>query len=300
MVLGAGTMRPGLQTAARRPPRRAAEWARSSGDCPELDCIRHLLPPATLDWAERRAERLGLGADRALVAAGLLGEEAYIRALAASLSVAFEPLETVPRSSCLLSDAELIDKAPSGLLPIADGAGTAIVIAPRMMAARGLVRLIRSDPALAARFRLTTGRRLNAFLLRAGGKALTRHASDSLRRTAPAMSAASRRGVRAPVAGVAALAIAAAALAPGAAQSIVELTLSAAFLSWLGLRLIGALIGPRSLPPGPDLPDRDLPTYSVIAAVYREAASIDGLLAAIERLDYPAFGRKCTKPIVAI
>ena len=42
---------------------------------------------------------------------------------------------------------------------------------------------------------------------------------------------------------MAALAIAAAALAPGAAQSIIELTLAAAFLSWLGLRLIGALIG---------------------------------------------------------
>ena len=37
----------------------------------------------------------------------------------------------------------------------------------------------------------------------------------------------------------------------------------------------------------PNLPDDALPVYTVIAALYREAASVDGLLAAIERLDYP-------------
>ena len=38
----------------------------------------------------------------------------------------------------------------------------------------------------------------------------------------------------------------------------------------------------------PGLPDDALPVYTVIAALYREAASVDGLLSAIERLDYPA------------
>ena len=64
--------------------------------------------------------------------------------------------------------------------------------------------------------------------------------------------------------------------------------LSAAFLAWLGLRLIGAVVGSSRPLPDIDLPDRELPTYSVIAAVYREARSVDALLAAIERLDYPA------------
>jgi hypothetical protein len=35
------------------------------------------------------------------------------------------------------------------------------------------------------------------------------------------------------------------------------------------------------------LTDESLPVYTVISALYREAASVDGLLTAIERLDYP-------------
>ena len=34
-------------------------------------------------------------------------------------------------------------------------------------------------------------------------------------------------------------------------------------------------------------PDGALPVYTVICALYQEATSVDGLLSAIERLDYP-------------
>lgn len=145
-------MRPGLENGAaealERPERRLVgrSLARSRGQSagrprqtatanpqyPELDCVRHLLSPGTLDWAEQRAARLGVGADRAVITAGILDDETYIRALAAHLNIEFEPLETRQRSRCLLSDAEMIDKAASGLLPIADetGISTSIVLAP--------------------------------------------------------------------------------------------------------------------------------------------------------------------------
>ena len=169
------------------PPRLrlAAVRRETGGACPELDCVRHLLPRHSLVWAELRAERLDTGADRALLGAGLLGDEAYILALAADLGIAFEPLDTLPRSRCRLAGAEMIEAAATGLLPITDetGAGAAMVVAPRGTGARGLIGLIRNDPALAARFRLTTAGRLNDFLVRAGGDAFSRHASDSLGRT---------------------------------------------------------------------------------------------------------------------
>ena len=299
-------MRPGLENATRpfarpsesratsRPPRSHRPGARANPAYPELDCIRYRLSPGILDWAEQRAERLGLGADRAIISAGILDDETYVRALAADLGIAFEPLETVARSQCLLSDADLVGAAASGLLPVADdaGAGTAIVIAPRGTGARGLVRFIRSDPARAARFRLTTTERFNRLLLRIGGDAVVTHALQALQGRWPALSASSRLGFGSvsitAAAAVAAFSLMAAFLGPAVALMVVELTLSAIFLAWLGLRLLGAFVGPPPLSPARQLSDRELPIYSVIAAVYREAASVGGLLAAIERLDYPA------------
>jgi cellulose synthase/poly-beta-1,6-N-acetylglucosamine synthase-like glycosyltransferase len=62
--------------------------------------------------------------------------------------------------------------------------------------------------------------------------------------------------------------------------------LAALFLAWLVLRLTGAFFCPPKCEHAPRLPDDRLPVYTVIAALYREAASVDGLLSAIERLDY--------------
>jgi len=64
--------------------------------------------------------------------------------------------------------------------------------------------------------------------------------------------------------------------------------LAALFLAWLGLRLTGAFVDSIACDPVRRLADESLPVYTVIAALYREAASVDGLLTAIERLDYPA------------
>ena len=133
-------MRPGWETGI--PVRLAASRPEPGEACPELACIRRRLPRHALAWAELRAERLGLGADRALISAGLLDEETYIRALAQDLGIVFESLETAERRQCLLSDDEFTAKAASGLLPLADGDGEVMVIAPRGTGARGLVRLI--------------------------------------------------------------------------------------------------------------------------------------------------------------
>ena len=40
-------------------------------------------------------------------------------------------------------------------------------------------------------------------------------------------------------------------------------------------------------PPSGSLPDRDLPTYTVVVALYREAAMSGEIVTALERLDYP-------------
>lgn len=261
-------------------------------DHPELGCVRHLLHPAALAWAARQAERLGIGADRALIAARLIDEETYLRALGKDLGIAFEPLDNIPRTRCPLDDHALLAKAATGLLPLSDGDGApvAVAVAPSGTGARGLIRLVRNDPANAARFRLTTTERFNRFILRTGRDVLVAAATSELKDRWPALSAKSRyrgRGIMA-MAAIAVLVSTAAALAPAAALMTLEVLLSAVFLAWLALRLTGAFLSERIPAPDRGLPDQALPVYTVIAALYREAASVAGLLTAIERLDYPA------------
>ena len=45
----------------------------------------------------------GVGADRVLITWGVISEETYVAALAASLGMAFEPLFNTPREQCPLS-----------------------------------------------------------------------------------------------------------------------------------------------------------------------------------------------------
>lgn len=285
MRLGEGEGAPERPAEPRAEP---ADWV--SRDYPELDCVRRLLPPAALAWAAGRAEWLGIGADRALIAARVIGEEVYVRALGLELGINFEPLDGKRRVDCLLDDRTLVAKAATGLLPLADHNGApVVVVAPRNLAVRGLIRLVNRNPAWGARLRLTTSERMNRFVLRAGGPALIATATHELAARWPTLSAKGERSGRnlAALAAMATLVLIAAVAAPAVTLTTIELLLSAVFLAWLGLRLTGAFIDERPPPPDRTLPDSSLPVYSVIAALHREATSVAGLLAAIERLDYP-------------
>jgi cellulose synthase/poly-beta-1,6-N-acetylglucosamine synthase-like glycosyltransferase len=269
-------------------------WAGAATDddgrFPEIDCVRARFPADTIEAAERRAAALGVGADRVLIAAGKLSEEDYLRALAESLGVGFEPLDGTPRAACPIDNERIVESAAAGLLPLeADGA-LYLAVAPRGVAARRILRLIESNPALAQRFRFTSAERLSRFVLRCAGKALAARAADDLKQTWPMLSAAPPRWRTnvVPVAITAGLTLAAVAIAPAATMFAFEIMLAAVFLAWLALRLSGAFIDRQAPSALPGVSDATLPVYTVIAALYREAKSVDGLLRAIERLDYPA------------
>jgi hypothetical protein len=256
---------------------------------PEIDCLRAALAPVTLAAAEDRAAALAVGADRVLIAAGTLSEETYLRALGEHLGVAFEPLDDIPRARCPIGNERLIESAAAGLLPMMIDDDLCLVVAPRAAAARRISGIIEDNPQLARRFRFTSAERLTRFVLRHAGKTLAVRASGELKRTWPTLSAAPPRWhgniVRVTSAGL--MSLIAFVMAPAAALYAVEIMLAAVFLAWLGLRLAGAFIDGARRDRADDLPDDALPVYTVIAALYREAASVDGLLSAIERLDYP-------------
>ena len=261
----------------------------TDNEFPEIDCVRPLLAADVLDSAQQRAAALGIGADRVLIAAGLMNDETYLRALAAWLGVAFEPLDGVLRALCPVDDERLIESGAAGLLPLTVGDDLCLVVAPRGVAARQIIGMIEANPAQALRFRFTSAECLNHFVMRCAGKALAARASNQIKQTWPLLSAAASRrpGRFVPVAIIALLSLAFAVWAPDAAMLALEVTLAALFLAWLGLRLAGVFVAPPASNTSQRLSDDALPVYSVIAALYREVGSVDGLLSAIERLDYP-------------
>jgi len=58
-----------------RPRDRPLATAQASA-CPEIDCVRDLLPRRVIAAAERRARAIGLGADRVLICADAMTEDA--------------------------------------------------------------------------------------------------------------------------------------------------------------------------------------------------------------------------------
>ncbi len=280
--------RAGIGQGAGLAPR--APWAPADvSPFREIDCVRDLLPAHVLAAAEERAGALGLGADRVLIAAGALEEETYLRALGDALGIAFEPLDGVARAMCPVGDERLLEAAASGMLPLADGEALCLVVAPRAGAARRIGAMIAEHPAQARRFRFSSTERINRFALRAAGASLAARAADGLKQSFPMLSAAPPRWrgkfVALAIAGGAAFA--GAVWATPATLFLLDVMLTGVFLAWLGLRLAGALVDRGWRDRGSDLPDRELPVYTVIAALYREANCVDGLMAAIERLDYP-------------
>jgi cellulose synthase/poly-beta-1,6-N-acetylglucosamine synthase-like glycosyltransferase len=253
--------------------------------CPELDCVRNRLSPDAIAAAERRALELDVGADRVLIAARAITEDAYVVALAASLRVPYEPLDRRPRGACPLTDMQLIDAEKHGLILLEIDGELDWIIAPRGLSARQLAA--GSHPIPPERIRLTSARRLRQFVTAHAGDELGERAANGLRRAQPELSAASHG--RGPSIGwviaAAAFAIVAAAF-PRAVASAMSAALALTFLAWSGLRMLGAATawhGWRSRRLRPS----DLPVYTVIVALYDEARAAPDLIAALRRLDYP-------------
>jgi len=252
--------------------------------CPELDCLRAKVPPGTLARAEQRALALGIGADRVLITAGVISEEEYVRALAGWLHVPFDRLD-LSREACPLPDAQLINVAQRGLLPLRVGDTFIYVIAPQVLTARRLVT--GAHPLPKDRYRLTSSQRLRQFVLHHGGSALGERAAEGLRIARPELSAAvCPPPVRvAWLAGVAAV-VSATTVFPSVTWVLTSTALALTFLAWTALRLVGAAISWKGWRPL-RIPAYDLPFYTIIVALYDEAAALPSLVKALRRLDYP-------------
>jgi hypothetical protein len=142
-----------------------------------------LLPATTIAAAEERAEALGVGADRVLIASGAIDEEGYPRALGARLGVVFEPFDGVPRALCPIGNERPLDSAANGMVPLAEGDDLYLVVASRGVVAGRIGAMIAANPAQAHRFRFGDNDRIVRFALRCAGKTVAARAADELKQT---------------------------------------------------------------------------------------------------------------------
>lgn len=263
------------------------------GPAHELDCLRRVLAPELLRAAETRARRLGIGADRVLILGGVIDEQAYLQRLAFHTGIAIENFSKIGQGDLPLRPRDILQGAELGLIRFWRDGRPIWTVAPRHLAARTLYRLLASYPELTNQLRLAPSSRLHQFLLHQTSDVIGRAAAQGLRRRFPKMSAAPAVAARphwrrhlqrckGPF-GIAALML----LPPIVALDVWSVVLALWFLAFIALRFCGSFM-PR--PPQPKLRrlrDDQLPVYTIIAALYREAKSVAPLMQAIDELDYP-------------
>ncbi|MDI4666571.1 glycosyltransferase [Xanthobacter autotrophicus] len=251
-----------------------------------LAFIGHL-SQAELDAAALRARHIGVGADQVLVAGGRVEPAEATGRLAAHLGLAIAP----PGSGSAPGDAATAEAMlRTGVrVDAADGARPRFTLAARGRDVRRLIRALRRDPGLAGRVRLAEPGAFRREVMAAAGPLLAASAAARLATRHPLKSAATLDTKRA--LGRVALAVglpflALLALAPEHGLLLVQALLSLVFLGWVSIRLASCAYDPPA-DPTPALPVRQLPVYSVLVPLYREAASVPHLVAALGALDYP-------------
>lgn len=228
-----------------------------------------------------------------LIRWGVIGEEEYFRRFAHHAGLPFETFADLDRSDCLLDDARLPDAACHGIMPIKRNKRRHCIFAPHGFASRRIARLVARYPSSISHTRITTSARLNEFLERHTGRALGHLASEGLAENFFDLSAAPIPLWRSPFmsfirhASRLTFFTALFSLAPSFVYEATGIVLAFWFLLFTSLRLAGSFAPQKPKKRLPRLSDDQLPVYTIVAALYREAKSVGPLMRFIEALDYP-------------
>ena len=243
--------------------------------------------------AALRAKVHGTTVQRELLASGEVTEEAFYRALADHLGVAFLPCVAAGDLVVEEKHALALLRRHAGVAPVRVFDGTeraATIIATERLDVAATCTRLSITPGLATRCRIAAPSRVGRALLARARARLASVAVSGLFERLPHCSAVivanAWQGFMIGFGGC--LAVAAAVLAPW--QTLVALHgfLTFFFFGCILLRVLAmTTAAPPALPPIRHFAARDLPVYSVLVALYREAAIVPELLVALGRLQWP-------------
>lgn len=251
---------------------------------PETAFLAGLLPPGALLDALARAARQGVSPDALILAEGLVGEEAFYRALALHHGLAFldGPIPLDPAAPLVALEAGM-----AALLPGAVGAD--YVFAPQGPAIAALGGALMRPGSIRRRATIAAPSRFAAAVRSLHGEAIADSAAHALAEVRPDLSA--KTGLssgqrRACLAAVALLALAS--LPASIFGQVAALALALLFLAAAVVRISACIEADGPAPPIRPLSDVELPVYTVLVPLYREARIVRDLVAALDALDYPS------------
>jgi glycosyltransferase XagB len=258
--------------------------------------IGRFIDRATLARAGVLARQWGVHPHDVMIANGWLDAEDYYRALAERCAASFKvelraadvapPAMASPRQS--LARGVLKERARA----------RSFVFAPDRLRPNALREMLARLAPYA--FSLASPNAVRGAICHHFGPSFALHAIEGLASRHPGMSARTRPALwqRLAVAGAVIIAITATVVAPVETVRVVTLALAWLFVPLIALRLFAAyrLLATAKHAPAacPRVPDHELPIYTLLVPLYREAHMLPGLITALTRLDYPVFRRSYT------
>lgn len=259
---------------------------------PDVGFLIGRVAPDALRAAARDAPRLGACAHELLISRGVIGVDEYYRAVADSIGASFSTFVGLRFPTDPFAGHEPSAAARLGMLMVSSGSRLEIAAAPRGHKVAAMMRAIGERPGTARQIRITTPQGFTDAIVACGQSWLLESALTGLGRLSPGDSARSLlcRWQATAILAVAAGIVATAFARPDAALFALASIIGLFFLGVISTRLIAVAVTvwPGAREPSVRLSDRDLPVYTVLVPVYREAHLIKGLVEALRRLDYPA------------
>lgn len=262
-----------------------------AGWLPVLRRLRLELPAVLSAAAQAREHGTDIAAE--LLAGGIVDEVALYRAISEEAGLGF--LETVEPDRLIVSDRDMLMLLgqPSWHAPVKlqeRSGDTSFVIAPAGIDPARLRGMVAARSGVARRLRVTTPRILRQALVRRAEPMLQRRAEDDLAERFPHYSAKPVLNAwQGGVCGAALVALPVGLLLdPGGAYTALHYAFSIFFLACVALRFaaVGAARSHLHVPREAEL-SSDMPVYSILVAMYREAALIPDLLTALDGLVWP-------------
>ena len=263
----------------------------------------------TLVRAASMARRWRVSPEQALLDTGLITQTTYYQALGAHLGLSFSRLPENAVNWSAFTHPKGAAMARANIVPLARTTrGLRVAIAPQGRALRRLILLSQRPDAtrqLRNHLFVATPSDVAVVVQRGLDGEMLEHASAALAASSPALSAAGGLGLgqTSVLAVSVALCIAALATAPGLTLAALTVVLAVIFAAANIFRTAMVLAATRvqdrrAEPAVPaddaaydvsgDTRDEDLPVYTLLVPVFKEAAVLPQLVKALRRLDYPA------------